>query len=262
MIRFDVVTLVPEMLEALSSGVVGQAIEQGTVVVRCWDLRRHGVGVHRSVDDRPFGGGPGMVLQYAPLAAAVREVERDAPELGRPWWVVLSPQGRRLTHAGVERLATRRRVGLVCGRYEGFDERFVEAFADEELSLGDFVLSGGELAAMAVIDACARWQPGVLGHAQSAREDSFATGLLDHPQYTRPVEIDGRRVPDVLRSGDHAAVRRWRRGQALLRTLERRPDLLAGVELSDADARLLDEARRERRPAPRSKRQDRSEDES
>lgn len=237
----------PEMLSALASGVVGQAIDEGRVEVHAWDLRRHGMGFHRCVDDRPFGGGPGMVLQYPPLAAAVREVEAVVDCDERPWWVVLSPQGARLDHAVVQRLSRLPRIGLVCGRYEGIDERFVEAFADEELSIGDFVLSGGELAAMVLIDACARLQPGVLGHEESASQDSFVRGLLDHPQYTRPVKVDGLPVPAVLRSGDHAAIARWRHQEALCRTLERRPDLMAGIELSDADARLLDEVRKERR---------------
>lgn len=222
--RFDVITLFPEMIrDALAYGVTGRALEAGRVRVATWNPRDYSDDAHRTVDDRPYGGGPGMVMKFAPLAAAVRAA-RSARGDAAPV-VYLTPQGRRFDDACARRLAVTGAV-LVCGRYEGVDERFVDACVDEELSIGDYVLSGGEPAAVVVVDAAARLVPGVLGAAESAAADSFAAGLLDCPHYTRPEEIEGRRVPEVLLSGDHAAVSRWRRAQAERRTRARRADLL------------------------------------
>ncbi len=223
--RFDVVTIFPEMIAGtLGYGVASRALEAGKVHVETWDPREYATGRHRSVDDRPYGGGPGMVMLFEPLAAAVRKARAargDDAEV-----IYLSPQGERFDAAEARRLAAGPGAILVCGRYEGVDERFVDACVDRELSIGDYVLSGGEAAALVVMDAVFRFVPGVLGDADSAAEDSFAEGLLDCPHYTRPEEIEGRRVPEVLLSGDHAAVRRWRRGEAERRTRERREDLL------------------------------------
>src|SRR5690606_10875256 len=192
---------------------------------------------HRTVDDRPYGGGPGMLMQTGPLAQAIEAARREG---GAARVCYLSPQGRRLDQSGVRELAGRGRVILLCGRYGGIDERIVEKYVDEEWSLGDFVLSGGELAAMAVIDAVTRLVPGALGHEDSAQEDSFAEGLLDHPQYTRPEEFEGLAVPPVLLSGNHAEIARWRLKQRLGRTWLRRPDLLCEAGLGDEERRLLE----------------------
>ncbi|MGM0554117.1 MAG: tRNA (guanosine(37)-N1)-methyltransferase TrmD [Pseudomonadota bacterium] len=240
--RFDVITLFPELVAAVGeSGVTGRAVEQGRLELKCWNPRTWGAGFHQAVDDRPYGGGPGMVMQVLPLAAALDAARADAGS--PPHVIALTPQGRPVRQAMLRELAGRPRVALVCGRYEGIDERLIEAQVDEEWSLGDFVLSGGELAAMAVVDGCARLLPGVLGHADSAEQDSFSEGLLDCPHYTRPECIDGRRVPPVLLAGDHGAIRRWRRREALGRTWSRRPDMLARLELGAEDAALLDEYR-------------------
>lgn len=227
--RIDVVTLMPEMFAPLTGeGVVARALRGQVASVHLWPLRDFAPGRHRQVDDRPYGGGPGMVLMPGPVVDAVRAA-RDAD--ARPVAVsYLSPQGRVLDQAGVRELAARPRLLLLCGRYEGVDERALEQVVDEEWSIGDYVLSGGELAAMVLIDAVVRCLPGALGHADSARQDSFEDGLLDHPHYTRPERFGGVEVPAVLRSGDHAAIARWRRGQALERTRQRRPDLYARFE--------------------------------
>ena len=220
--EIHVVTLFPDWFDSLRElGLTGRALAEDRVRLRTFDPRAHAEGVHRSVDDRPYGGGPGMVMRPEPLARAIEEARQgsEAPV------AALTPQGRRVDQAAVERLAGRGRLILVCGRYEGMDERVHEELIDEEWSLGDFVLSGGELAAAALIDAVLRLQPGVLGHEDSAAQDSFSNGLLDCPHYTRPEIWRERAVPDVLRSGDHAAIARWRRREALLRTRDRRPDL-------------------------------------
>lgn len=240
--RFDVVSLFPQLVQAVvKQGVVARAAERGLLDMHCWNPRDWGVGVHRAVDDRPYGGGPGMVLQYAPLKAAVTAALEADP---RPAKVIaLTPQGRTLTQEGLRYLAAFGRLILICGRYEGIDERFHERFVDEEWSIGDYVLSGGELGAMVIIDGCARLLPGALGHEDSVGQDSFADGWLDCPHYTRPESIDFGHVPEVLLSGHHAAIERWRRRQALGRTWERRPDLLARLELNAEDEALLDEYR-------------------
>ena len=229
-------TLFPPLVEALTTGgITARALQAGLVSLGCWNPRDFTEDRHRRVDDRPYGGGPGMVMRAEPLAAATRAA-RAALATGGPGdgtrdgagvhTVYLTPQGRRFDQARARELAELDALLLVCGRYEGVDERFVAAEVDEELSLGDFVLSGGELAAMAVIEAVTRLLPGALGHEDSASEDSFSGALLDCPHYTRPEVFGGRSVPPVLLSGDHEAVRRWRLEQALSRTRERRPDLL------------------------------------
>jgi len=243
-VRIDVVTLFPEVLQCLSGlGVTGRAVRDGRVVLQAWSPRDYAEGLHRKVDDRPYGGGPGMVMMVEPLRRAVKAARSADP---RPVTVsLMSPQGRRLDQAVIRRLAQRDRLLLICGRYEGIDERLVQQVVDEEWSLGDFVISGGELAAAIVIDAVTRLRPGVLGDDDSAVQDSFMDGLLDHPHYTRPEMVDGLEVPAVLLSGDHGAIRRWRRKQALGRTWLRRPDLLAGAELQAEDEALLEEFRQE-----------------
>lgn len=240
MMRIGVVTLFPSMFDAVTRyGVTGRAVQQGLAELAFWNPRDYAHDGHRTVDDRPYGGGPGMVMMVAPLRDAIRDA-REA--LGGETRVAyLSPQGRRLDHAAVEMLGARERLILVAGRYEGVDERVLERDVDEEWSLGDFVLSGGEIAAMAIIDAVVRTLPGALGHADSAREDSFVEGLLDCPHYTRPEVIDGQTVPEVLLSGDHAAIRRWRLKQALGRTWLRRPDLLKALPLDAEHETLLQE---------------------
>jgi tRNA (guanine37-N1)-methyltransferase len=229
----SVLTLFPALLEAyLATSVMGRAVQGGLVEIDLIDLRTYGEGPHRQVDDRPFGGGPGMVLMAEPVIRAVEDA-REAHEEGVRT-LVLSPQGRVFDQGLARELAVHvPGFVLVCGRYEGIDERALEVLEPEEISLGDFVLSGGEVAAMAVLDATARLVPGVLGHDQSAEEDSFSAGdgILDHPHYTRPAVVRGREVPGVLRGGDHAAVARWRRQQALERTRRRRPDLLGANDM-------------------------------
>lgn len=238
--RIDVVTLFPELVRAVvGSGVTGRAADAGLLELVTWNPRDFAPDRHRTVDDRPYGGGPGMVMMYAPLRDAIRAARDAAPQGARVAY--LSPQGRRLDQAGVEELASRTGLILVAGRYEGIDERLVETEIDEEWSLGDFVLSGGELAAMAIVDAVTRLIPGALGDADSAEQDSFVDGLLDCPHYTRPEVADGRTVPAVLLSGDHAAIARWRRKQALGRTWRRRPDLFERVALDEEQRRLLEE---------------------
>lgn len=246
--RFDVVTLFPELVESVGAfGVTRRAAEQGLYELHCWNPRRWGSGAHQAVDDRPYGGGPGMVMQYEPLAAALAAIREADPGPARV--IALTPQGRPLDQAAVRRFAGLPRLALVCGRYEGIDERLLESEVDEEWSLGDYVLSGGELAAMAVIDACVRLLPGALGHDDSATQDSFTKGLLDCPHYTRPEVVAGRAVPPELLTGHHAQIERWRRREALGRTWERRPDLLARLAPGPEDAALLDEYRCLRRDA-------------
>ena len=246
-LRFDVVTLFPEMFAALTaSGISRRALERGLWQLECWNPRRWTQDVHRTVDDRPYGGGPGMVMLAQPLEQAIIAAKAARSEAGAVAKVIcLSPQGRRIDQGRVEELASGDGAILVCGRYEGIDERLIERCVDEELSLGDFVLSGGELAAMALMDACIRLLPGALNDGASAIEDSFAAGLLDCPRYTRPEVYEGRAVPDVLLSGDHARIRRWRLKQALGRTWQRRPDLLGARKLSSEEAELLAEFQRQ-----------------
>ena len=240
--RFAIVTLFPEAVtQGADMGVTGTALGNGTATLSVYNPRDACTDVHRTVDDRPFGGGPGMVMKPEPLATTVRRAVHEAGGDERPRIVLLSPQGRRFDQAlASEVAATRQPLVLIAGRYEGVDERLMSGTIDEEWSIGDFVLSGGELAALAVVDAVVRLLPGVLGHPESARQDSFSDGLLDHPHYTRPETFEGQRVPPVLLSGDHARIARWRRQQALGRTFERRPELLEGRDWTDEDRALLD----------------------
>lgn len=239
-----VVSLFPEMFDALTQqGVVGRAVEKQRIALEFWNPRDYATDRHRSVDDRPYGGGPGMLMKVDTLRAAIfaaRERAQQATGL-KPTVIYLSPQGRKLDQQGVQALASAGPLVVVAGRYEGIDERVVESDIDEEWSIGDYVLSGGELPAMVLIDAAARLIPGVLGHQDSAIEDSFNDGLLDCPHYTRPEVIDGRQVPDVLLSGNHAAIKRWRLKQSLGRTWQRRPDLLEGRTLDVEQRKLLNE---------------------
>jgi tRNA (guanine37-N1)-methyltransferase len=238
--RFDIVSLFPEFVAQLAAhGVVGRAAERGLLSVHGWNPRDFAEGNYRRVDDRPFGGGPGMVMLIDPLRAALHAARQSDPAPARV--VYLSPQGARLDQATVRRLAAQPRLVLLCGRYEGVDERLLQAEVDEEVSIGDYVLSGGELAAAVLIDAVARLQDGALNDTQSAVQDSFeGDGLLDCPHYTRPVEHALGVVPEVLLSGNHVAIARWRRQQALGRTWLRRPELLDEAALSTADRTLLD----------------------
>jgi tRNA (guanine37-N1)-methyltransferase len=239
-VKFDVVTIFPRMVQAaLAEGVVGRAIGRGLLDVRVHDLRDFTSDRHRVVDDTPFGGGPGMVMKPEPF---FRAVEHIATERGRPSAVVLpTPQGRTFTHEVAREMSGLDHLVVLCGRYEGIDDRVRAALATDEVSIGDYVLSGGELPALVIVDAVARLVPGTVGDEQSVREDSFVRGVLDYPHYTRPAEFRGHDVPAVLLSGHHEEVRRWRRREALSRTLERRPDLLAGAALDDEELRILSE---------------------
>jgi tRNA (guanine37-N1)-methyltransferase len=242
--RFDVVTLFPQMFAAVTeSGITSRALEGGLWQLKTWNPRDFTKDNYRTVDDRPFGGGPGMVMLGEPLEKALDAVR--AAGGGRV--IYLSPQGRRLDHRRVLELAGEAALTLLCGRYEGVDERLLRGRVDEELSLGDFVLSGGELAAMALIDACVRQLPGALGDERSALQESFADGLLDCPQYTRPEMYAGEKVPDVLLSGHHENIRRWRLKQALGRTWLRRPELLQARGMSKEEQALLAEFQKEYR---------------
>lgn len=240
-----VVTLFPEMFAALTEyGVTGRAVKRGQLSVEFSNPREHAHDRHRTVDDRPFGGGPGMLMKVEPLLEAIEAIRQKAPS--PPRVIYLSPQGQPLTQQRAQALAEMDSLVLLCGRYEGIDERIIEMCVDEEISIGDYVLSGGELGAMVVLDAVTRLIPGVLGHADSAVEDSFTEGWLDCPHYTRPEEFEERRVPEVLLSGNHELIRRWRLKQSLGRTWQRRPALLKDLTLSKEQQQLLAEFIRER----------------
>ena len=219
-------------------GVNRIALEKGLVRKHSWNPRDFATDKHKTVDDRPFGGGPGMVMQYAPLCKSIQAAKEKLPD---PWIVYLSPHGNRLNHQKVMELLQKPSLLLLCGRYEGIDQRIIDRYVDEQISIGDYVLSGGELAAMVVVDSLLRQIPGVLGHEQSAQQDSFVEGLLDCPHYTRPEEIDGLRVPSVLLGGNHEKIAQWRRKQSLGLTWKYRPDLLEGKQLSEQDQHFLDE---------------------
>jgi len=237
--RIDVITLFPEMVrDCASHGIQGRAIEHGLLELQTWNPRDYTEDKHRGVDDRPYGGGPGMVMQVQPLRAAIQAARQTA---GKSPVIYLSPQGTRFDQRKAQQLATLERMILVAGRYEGVDERFIDLEVDEELSAGDYVLSGGELPALMVMDAVTRLLPGALGDADSAQQDSFMGGLLDYPHYTRPEEVDGLQVPAELMGGNHADIRRWRAKQALGRTWQRRPDLLDVLQLDEQQHLLLNE---------------------
>jgi tRNA (guanine37-N1)-methyltransferase len=244
--RIDIVTIFPAMVEhALRTGVVGRAIERGTLDVVVRDLREFTTDRHRVVDDVPYGGGPGMVMKPEPIFKALDAIE--ARRGGRPTVLLMSPQGTRFTQAEADRLSRKEHVVLLCGRYEGVDER-VRSRVDEEVSIGDYVLSGGELPALVVMDTVARFVPGVVGDDQSVAEDSFSRGLLDFPHYTRPAAVGSDRVPDVLLSGNHAEIRRWRKRESLARTLARRPELLETAALDDEERAILEELQKGSQP--------------
>ncbi len=237
--RIDVITLFPDWIEGLKElGVTGRAMADGRIDLRCWNPRDFTDDVHRSVDDRPYGGGPGMVMRPEPLARCIESVlaEDEAAPV-----IFLAPHGRVFDHAGAKHLAERERLILLCGRYEGIDERVVDGLVDEVWSVGDFVLSGGEPAAAVIMDAVIRLQPGVLGHQQSAAQDSFVAGRLDCPHFTRPVRWREMDVPDVLLSGDHARIERWRCAQALARTDALRPDLLVKHPINEPERAVMRE---------------------
>lgn len=238
--RIDIVTIFPEAFVPLQISMLGRAQERGVLTVSVWDLRDFTADRHRQVDDAPYGGGAGMVMKPEPFFAAVDAI-RAAAGATTPRIILTSPQGEKLTHALAEQLAAEGHLVVLCGHYEGIDERVRDALTTDEISIGDYVLTGGELAAMVIADAVARLLPGVVGDAASVQVDSFSEGLLDYPHYTRPAEFRGQRVPAVLLSGDHEAIRRWRHAQRLRRTLGRRPDLLKAEALSEEDRRLLEE---------------------
>ena len=241
--NISVITLFPEMVKGVvSEGVVGRAEKRGLMQLECVNPRDFAVDVHRTVDDRPYGGGPGMVMRVDCLVKAIRQQRQKFDDAKV---IYLSPQGKTMTQKMLEQLVSQPSLVLVCGRYEGIDERVIELEVDEEWSIGDYVLSGGELAAMVVIDGVTRLLPDVLGHKESAVEDSFSEGVLDHPHYTRPEEFEGLEVPDVLLSGDHQRIKKWRRQQSLGRTNLRRKDLLSDKELNEHDVSLLSDFMKE-----------------
>jgi tRNA (guanine37-N1)-methyltransferase len=253
-VHFHVITLFPEMVGQITAqGVLGRAVKQGIIGLTCWNPRDFTHDRHRTVDDRPYGGGPGMLMKVQPLADAIEAAKAQAGESARV--IYLSPQGQRLDQQKISELAVTSAkketaaLILIAGRYEGIDERLLEHYVDEEISIGDYVLSGGELAAIVLIDAIARMLPGVLGDEDSAQQDSFMQGLLDCPHYTRPEQINGVKVPEVLLSGDHKAIARWRLKQSLGRTWLRRPDLLDQLQLNEEQQTLLAEFQREHQQA-------------
>lgn len=239
-----VISLFPEMFRAITEhGVTGRAVKSSLLQIECWNPRDFTHDKHRTVDDRPYGGGPGMLMMVQPLRDAIHAAKQAAGDGAKV--IYLSPQGRKLTQAGVTELATNQKLILVAGRYEGIDERVIQTEVDEEWSIGDYVLSGGELPAMTLIDAVSRLVPGVLGDQASAEQDSFTDGLLDHPHYTRPEVLDGLTVPEALTSGNHEVIRRWRLKQSLGRTWQRRPELINNLALTDEQESLLAEYVRE-----------------
>jgi tRNA (guanine37-N1)-methyltransferase len=251
-VKFDVITIFPEMFEAIARhGITRRALEEGIFELKTWDPRDFTSDNYRRVDDRPYGGGPGMVMMPEPLQSAIRAARQRQRDAGveRPKVVLMSPQGEPLSDDVVAGLAKEQGLVVIAGRYEGVDERLVKQYVDREVSIGDYVTSGGELPAMVMIDCIVRRLPGSLNDAESAAQDSFSAGLLDWPHYTRPEEWNGDRVPEVLLSGNHAAIARWRRKQALGRTWDRRPDLVDEQALSMEDRKLLEEYRREQQAA-------------
>jgi len=235
--QIDIVTLFPQMFTALDSGITGRALTKKILQLQYWNPRDYSKDKHHSVDDRPYGGGPGMVMLVQPLQDTLEDIKKT--NTGKI--IHLTPQGQPLTQTKVKELSAHNQLILISGRYEGIDERFINTAIDEEISIGDYVLSGGELAAMVIIDAIIRLLPGALGHEQSAQQDSFMQGILDCPHYTKPEIFDGQKVPDVLLSGNHKKIARWRLKQALGRTYLRRPDLLKECDLTANEQELLEE---------------------
>jgi tRNA (guanine37-N1)-methyltransferase len=245
-LRIDFVTIFPSMFEPLlAEGIIARGVKQGLLDVHVWDLRDFATDKHRSTDDEAYGGGPGMVMLAEPVLRCVEAIRADAAEGGEAAILMTSPQGRVFTQAAARELASRPWLIFLCGRYEGFDERIREALQPDEISIGDFVVSGGELPAMVIADAVGRMIEGVVGNSVSVEEDSFFRGMLDYPHYTRPEELRGMRVPDVLMSGHHEKIRKWRKEQALRATLRKRPDLLDGAELDDEAQAMLRRIREE-----------------
>lgn len=239
-----IITLFPEMFKAITDfGVTGRAVKQNLLEVRCYNPRDFTFDKHKTVDDRPYGGGPGMLMMVQPLRDAIHQAKAEAGDGVKV--IYLSPQGRKLDQAGVKKLSQHQKMILVCGRYEGIDERLIQTEIDEEWSIGDYVLTGGELPAMVLMDTVARFIPNVLGKQASAEEDSFATGLLDCPHYTRPELLDDLAVPQVLMSGNHEEIRKWRLKQSLQRTWQRRPELLEKLALTDEQKKLLKQIKAE-----------------
>lgn len=234
---FGVITLFPDMFDTLKYGITGRAIQDKLLNVTCWNPRDFTQNKHRNVDDRPYGGGPGMVMMAQPLQDAIQAAKQAAPK--KPWVIHLSPQGKHFSQAEAEELLKKESVALIAGRYEGIDERLLQLEADEEWSIGDYVLSGGELAALTMIDVMTRLIPGALGHEDSVSQDSLSSGLLKYPQYTRPESFCGLTVPDVLTSGNHQAIERWRLKESLGKTWLKRPDLLAKMNLDKLQLKLL-----------------------
>lgn len=234
---FGIITLFPDMFSTLDYGITGRAIQDGLLSVTCWNPRDYTQNKHRNVDDRPYGGGPGMVMMAQPLQDAIRAAKQAAVQ--KPCVIHLTPQGRHFNQHAAEELLQKESIIFIAGRYEGIDERLLQLEVDEEWSIGDYILSGGELAAMTMIDAMTRLIPGALGHEDSAAEDSLSSGLLKYPQYTRPLSVNGLDVPDVLMSGNHQAIERWRLKQSLGKTWLKRPDLLAKMNLDKHQLALL-----------------------
>ncbi len=238
---FDILTLFPQMfLSPLEESIIGKAREAGKITINLFNIRDYAEGKHRVTDDNPYGGGKGMIMKPEPIIRGVEALQASKPQA---WVVLMTPQGTPLRQEVVRSLAHHARLIIICGRYEGVDER-VRAVVDEEISIGDYVLTGGELAALVLVDAVARMIPGVLGDEGASEDDSFSQGLLEHPHYTRPREFAGEKVPEVLISGDHQAIEQWRRAEALRRTWERRPDLISRARLSDEDQRILEKLKR------------------
>ena len=240
-VRFDIITIFPGMFSsAMGESIVGRAVKSGLAEINCVDLRDFTEDRYRSIDDRPYGGGPGMVFKPEPVFDAVESVlsQVEPSDDGRVRKIILTPQGRRLDQSLMRELAQEKRIVMLCGHYEGFDERIIEGLDFEEVSIGDYVLSGGELPAMVLVDGIVRLLPGALGHPESSVQESFENGVLDYPQYTRPPEYRGMKVPDVLLSGNHAEIEQWRRQQSLERTRERRGDLLENKELQQTGQEL------------------------
>jgi tRNA (guanine37-N1)-methyltransferase len=240
---FDILTLFPSMfVSPLGESILGKARERGLIQVRIHNIRDYATDKHQMADDRPFGGGEGMVMKPEPIVSLLDDLKSEEP---RPWVLLLSPQGPLMKQESARRWSALPRLALICGRYEGVDERVAEFYADEQVSIGDYVLTGGELPALVLLDAVSRLIPGVLGNEASAGAESFSEPVLEFPQYTRPREFRGHSVPEILISGDHEAIRRWRRGQSLLRTKLRRPDLFDRLKLTPADLKLLGQAEEE-----------------